>query len=377
MSTRTSGFFRFHTWRFAKPWVSDYVGVGVHTESSKAGSPAFGRNFTASYLFSGIGFGLMFSPALVMVNTYFDKRRSLASGLALAGGSMGTLLIPQLLAVLIREFAAKGALLVYAGLMMHVIFGAALLRPTTYYTRSKPSRFGSRNEEKLVQSNEQKKHSLNANGANKSLGGEGDGGEMFWDESATKRIRSGSIRSESDIKKLETAWKTGQPTLSRATDSTDHLSDTDVTELSGSKMRISESGNPLDYTQPFYTSEGSMYFMPSQRAKCSSNGSVNFTPNHASTPYKATTEKLEENANTKCAKSNCCGSNALFDWSLFGNLLFVSYVFGICCGNCGYVNTFLFIPPLAKDFGLDKQKQALLLSIAGKLTKNGILNSKK
>ncbi len=50
-----------------------------------------------------------------MVGRYFDKRRSLASGLALAGGSMGTLLIPQIIRRLIDAFASKGAMLIYSG----------------------------------------------------------------------------------------------------------------------------------------------------------------------------------------------------------------------------------------------------------------------
>lgn len=50
-----------------------------------------------------------------MVGRYFDKRRSLASGMALAGGSMGTLLIPQIIRRLIDVFASKGAMLIYSG----------------------------------------------------------------------------------------------------------------------------------------------------------------------------------------------------------------------------------------------------------------------
>ena len=314
-----------------------------------------------------------------MVNTYFDKRRSLASGLALAGGSMGTLLIPQLITRLISAFSTKGALLIYAGLMMHMIFGTALLRPTTFYTQSRTY-----TKKLVVKSLTFKKKETESRENEKDTErvdlADGDSGfiydEIFQNENSARRIRSNSIKSENDVKELKPQWNV-QPRLSRGNNSIDRISETSVTkstELSDVK-RISgnyESGDILDYSLPFYTSDGSMFVRPYQQAKYSSNGSVSFTPNHTSTPYKPTTEKLYKTPRCVCCNKYCCfgtkgdsNSTSLFDWSLLTNLLFVSYVIGICCGNCGYVNIFLFIPPLAKDIGIGKSSQALLLSIAG------------
>ena len=339
---------------------------------------------------SGIGYGLLFSPTMVMVNTYFDKRRSLASGLALAGGSMGTLLIPQLITYLVSKYAYRGALLMYAGLMMHMVLGTVLLRPTWHYTHSKagikkPSKkqvtkkltFEKSSKEE-IEPFEEKKNLQEADLADCDSGFIYD--EKFQNELPTKRIRSNSIKSESDVRELKPQWSV-EPRLSRGGNSIDRISNSSITksaEISDVK-KISgnfESGDILDYSLPFYTSGGSMFFMPYQQAKYSSNGSVSFMPNHTSTPYKPTTEKLNKAHGTGCCKNQCfssCFSSkgdnssaSIFDWSLLKNLLFASYVIGICCGNCGYVNTFLFIPPLAKDLGLDKSTQALLLSIAGK-----------
>ncbi|VDN27719.1 unnamed protein product, partial [Cylicostephanus goldi] len=38
----------------------------------------------------GIGFGLMYCPAIVIVTMYFEKRRSLATGIAVSGAGVGT-----------------------------------------------------------------------------------------------------------------------------------------------------------------------------------------------------------------------------------------------------------------------------------------------
>ena len=52
----------------------------------------------------GIGCGLLFGPSLVVVGQYFHKRRALANGLALSGGSIGQLVIPMYLALVIRTY---------------------------------------------------------------------------------------------------------------------------------------------------------------------------------------------------------------------------------------------------------------------------------
>ena len=41
-------------------------------------------------LFLGIGFGLMYLPAVVSVSMYFEKKRALAIGIATCGTGMGT-----------------------------------------------------------------------------------------------------------------------------------------------------------------------------------------------------------------------------------------------------------------------------------------------
>ena len=53
---------------------------------------------------SGVGYGLMFGPCMVVVGQYFNKRRSLANGLAAAGGSLGQLCIPMAITYFLKEY---------------------------------------------------------------------------------------------------------------------------------------------------------------------------------------------------------------------------------------------------------------------------------
>ncbi|WKY10498.1 hypothetical protein Q1695_002671 [Nippostrongylus brasiliensis] len=44
----------------------------------------------------GVGFGLLYCPAIVAVTTYFEKRRSMATGLAVTGAGVGTFVFPPI-----------------------------------------------------------------------------------------------------------------------------------------------------------------------------------------------------------------------------------------------------------------------------------------
>ncbi|XP_033739165.1 monocarboxylate transporter 14-like [Pecten maximus] len=44
----------------------------------------------------GVGFGLMFTPSIVIINYYFSKRRAFATGIAMCGSGIGTFAFPPL-----------------------------------------------------------------------------------------------------------------------------------------------------------------------------------------------------------------------------------------------------------------------------------------
>ena len=48
------------------------------------------------HLLSGISFGLMYLPSIVIVGYYFDKKRAFATGIAVCGSGIGTFLFAPL-----------------------------------------------------------------------------------------------------------------------------------------------------------------------------------------------------------------------------------------------------------------------------------------
>lgn len=79
--------------------------------------------------FTGIGFGLMYLPAIVMVGFYFEKRRALATGISVCGSGIGGFVFAPLCRMIIDQYAWKGAVIIVAGIVLNGVVVAALFRP--------------------------------------------------------------------------------------------------------------------------------------------------------------------------------------------------------------------------------------------------------
>jgi len=78
---------------------------------------------------AGVGSALAYSPSIVTVGQYFEKRRTLANGLSVAGSGVGNFAIPPLIRLCVDGYGLSGALLVLSAIMLHVCLAGALLRP--------------------------------------------------------------------------------------------------------------------------------------------------------------------------------------------------------------------------------------------------------
>ena len=79
--------------------------------------------------FLGLGFGLIYLPAIVCVSMYFEKKRAFATGIAVCGSGLGTFIWAPLTQTLVDNFGWKISFLITGAiLLLNVIFGA-LFRP--------------------------------------------------------------------------------------------------------------------------------------------------------------------------------------------------------------------------------------------------------
>ncbi|OQV19610.1 putative Monocarboxylate transporter 2 [Hypsibius exemplaris] len=79
---------------------------------------------------TGLGCGLMYLPAVVTVNYWFEKNRARAVGIAVCGSGMGMMVFPPLTRYLLDEYSVSGCLIIFAGVLLNCCVFCALLRPT-------------------------------------------------------------------------------------------------------------------------------------------------------------------------------------------------------------------------------------------------------
>ena len=75
----------------------------------------------------GIGFGLIYLPAIVSVGYYFEKKRAFATGIAVCGSGFGTFVFAPIANLLLENFDWKGANLILAGLIFNCAVSAFFL----------------------------------------------------------------------------------------------------------------------------------------------------------------------------------------------------------------------------------------------------------
>ena len=71
----------------------------------------------------------MYLPSIVIVGFYFDKRRAFATGLAVCGTGVGTLLFAPIGSWLIKSYGWKGGMWVIAGICLNGLACGAIYRP--------------------------------------------------------------------------------------------------------------------------------------------------------------------------------------------------------------------------------------------------------
>lgn len=79
--------------------------------------------------FTGLGFGLIYLPAIVSVTCYFEKYRSLATGIAVCGSGLGTFVFAPIITLLLQEYGWKGSMLIIGGLLLNCIVFGVIFRP--------------------------------------------------------------------------------------------------------------------------------------------------------------------------------------------------------------------------------------------------------
>lgn len=81
-------------------------------------------------MFTGFGFGLIYLPAIVSVTIYFEKYRSLATGIAVCGSGLGTVVFAPFIDYLNWYYGGyKYTMLILSGILLNCIILGVMFRP--------------------------------------------------------------------------------------------------------------------------------------------------------------------------------------------------------------------------------------------------------
>lgn len=86
------------------------------------------------FVFAGMGFGMIYLPAIVSVTCYFDKLRSLATGIAVCGSGLGTFIFSPLVEFLVKGYGWQITVAVISGLVFMCTLFGMLFRPLNAIT---------------------------------------------------------------------------------------------------------------------------------------------------------------------------------------------------------------------------------------------------
>lgn len=96
-------------------------------------------NFTHFMIYYGIinaaGFSATGAAYGLALNTYFDRKRNIASGLSTAVTGLGPVIMPVIISFLLGIYGVRGAGLIVSALILHSFAGALLLQPVSWHAR--------------------------------------------------------------------------------------------------------------------------------------------------------------------------------------------------------------------------------------------------
>ena len=99
---------------------------------------------------AGFGLSMVYVPAVVIVAYYFEKQRAFATGIAVAGSGIGTIVIAPLSERLIEQYSWKGAVLIIGGIMLNICACGAVFRPILGDEDPRQKRCAKRTENRIL-----------------------------------------------------------------------------------------------------------------------------------------------------------------------------------------------------------------------------------
>ena len=286
-------------------------------------------------LISGVGAGLCYGPSVVVIGTYFEKRRALANGLTFSASSLGTFCFSPLIKYCLACYGLQGTLLIIGGILFHISAAGMLFRPEESYQVPRKVLIKQRilrSDRNVVQSKESAQ--VNSSSQSEAPLGPVDNSKM---NSTSKVACHGAIRDNDGINtRLEHHGATTAP-------------NSNIAEYRRCKA-----------TTPSPTSDivaGSSE--PRHSAVC--GGNITDCPSKNSSKKVSrenTVADVDNPVNTRLQKSSS-------QWNILKHPLLYIYALTLPISDSSFINSTMMIHPYATDNGISNFDAAFLISVMG------------
>jgi hypothetical protein len=323
-------------------------------------------NLTCVFLFSGVGLGLAYLPAIVAVSFYFEKRRSLATGLAVCGSGLGTFVFAPITQALLEHFSWKGTVLIETGMLLNVILCGLVFRPLIM-----PAAAG--NNEGSISDNVQGKNGVANGKASLPINSE-DGVSKAVDGSVEVTQTADSTEDDGRRRAQSESWMIREskpqavvsPSILKASNSK-------LTIDEGRRRTQSESWMKEAKARTSSTSQPPVLKMMSRKDVFYTQ-SLDNIPMYKSDPnmyHKSITSVAEVDDSAEKDENFICGKDVwqtlseLMDFRLMMDIVFVLFAVSNFLTSIGFVVPYIFLPERGVHRGLSEPESAWLISSVG------------
>ncbi|GAB0094066.1 monocarboxylate transporter 12 [Sergentomyia squamirostris] len=315
---------------------------------------------------TGFGFGLIYLPAIVSVTMYFEKYRSLATGIAVCGSGLGTFIFAPLTESLIGNYGWRGAMLIIAGIVLNCMIFGAMFRPLEAPKKAKKRKSVSdegtplkalQNNSKQGSSNGNRQRLISDNRL--PVAEENDSpiqrsisiGQNITQEPTPRRDTNGNVENgmrQTSSQPLLTAGPEGSTVSMR------------------SSLRISGSGTMY---RPDILYQGSLLNIPQYRSRgelaISESDRYGSLRRDATPAMQEIHEEFTVCGCVPCSKETKDTFREMLNFSILKDPVFILFVVSNFCTSIGFYVPYVFLAPQGEEQGLTKEETSYLLAIIG------------
>ncbi|KAG5683471.1 hypothetical protein PVAND_012749 [Polypedilum vanderplanki] len=303
----------------------------------------------------GFGFGMIYLPAIVSVTMYFERLRSLATGIAVCGSGFGTVVFAPLTQVLISEYKWQGCLLVIAGITFFCAIFGYMFKPLDLdkYEQVEP----------VITETPSLNNNNNNNGKFKSQNGENQNllapphhitrslsiGNDFASKTNSNGQKNGYIDRNGD-EKTRFPLSLSQPLLN-------------VPQITEKRSLKNVGSGTLDRPDAFYT--GSTHNLARQR----STHSVHSANKYGSLKRRSNNEEVDEQVQVcgciPCSQETHDTIKKMMSFGLLRDPIFILFAVSNFLTSIGFNMPYVYIAAQAEVLQINKQNASLLISTIG------------